>query len=95
MFRRFLPSALLFSLVLALTLPVLSIALSWTQLDGPAWLLLREMGRTVLPEYAATTLVLCLCVAAGVAALGMGTAVTKVLEFKDRLTGNSRKGAQE
>ncbi|HEX5390140.1 MAG TPA: GbsR/MarR family transcriptional regulator [Burkholderiaceae bacterium] len=27
--------------------------------------------------------------------MGMGTAVTKVLEFKDRLTGNSRKGAQE
>ena len=75
MLRRFLPSALLFGLVLALTLPVLAIALSWTQLDGPAWVLLQEMGRTVLPDYAATTLVLCLCVAAGVAALGMGTAV--------------------
>ena len=87
MFRRFLPSALLFSLVLALTLPVLAIALSWTQLDGPAWLLLQEMGRTVLPDYAVTTLVLCLCVAAGVAALGMGTAVMVTLfDFPGRRT---------
>ena len=87
MLRRFLPSALLFGLVLALTLPVLSIALSWAQLDGPAWELLREMGRTVLPEYAATTLVLCLCVAAGVATLGMGTAVMVTLfDFPGRRT---------
>jgi len=87
MLRRLLPSALLFGLVLALTLPVLAIAMSWTQLDGPAWLLLREMGRTVLPEYAATTLVLCLCVAAGVAALGMGTAVMVTLfDFPGRRT---------
>ena len=87
MLRRFLPSALLFGLVLALTLPVLSIALSWSQLDGPAWVLLREMGRTVLPDYAATTLVLCLCVAVGVAVLGMGTAVMVTLfEFPGRRT---------
>ncbi len=87
MLRRFLPSALLFGLVLALSLPVLSIALTWTQLDGPAWLLLQEMGRTVLPDYAATTLVLCLCVAAGVAALGMGTAVMVTLfDFPGRRT---------
>ena len=87
MLRRLLPSALLFGLVLALTLPVLAIAMSWTQLDWPAWLLLREMGRTVLPEYAATTLVLCLCVAAGVAALGMGTAVMVTLfDFPGRRT---------
>ena len=87
MLRRFLPSALLFGLVLALSLPVLSIALTWTQLDGPAWLLLREMGRTVLPDYAATTLVLCLCVAVGVAALGMGTAVMVTLfDFPGRRT---------
>jgi iron(III) transport system permease protein len=87
MLRRFLPSALLFGLVLALTLPVLSIALSWAELDGPAWELLREMGRTVLPEYAATTLVLCLCVAAGVATLGMGTAVMVTLfDFPGRRT---------
>ena len=87
MLRRFLPSALLFGLVLALTLPVLSVGLSWAQLDGPAWLLLQEMGRTVLPDYAATTLVLCLCVAAGVAALGMGTAVMVTLfDFPGRRT---------
>ena len=87
MLRRLLPSALLFGLVLALTLPVLAIAMSWTQLDWPAWLLLREMGSTVLPEYAATTLVLCLCVAAGVAALGMGTAVMVTLfDFPGRRT---------
>jgi len=87
MLRRFLPSALLFGLVLALTLPVLSIALSWTQLDGPAWVLLQEMGRTVLPDYAATTLVLCLCVAVGVAVLGMGTAVMVTLfDFPGRRT---------
>jgi hypothetical protein len=27
--------------------------------------------------------------------MGMGTAVTKVLEFKDRLTGSARKTSQE
>jgi iron(III) transport system permease protein len=87
MLRRLLPSALLFGLVLALTLPVLAIALSWAQLDGPGWVLLKEMGRTVLPDYAATTLVLCLCVAVGVAALGMGTAVMVTLfDFPGRRT---------
>jgi iron(III) transport system permease protein len=87
MLRRFLPSALLFGLVLALTLPVLSVGLSWAQLDGPAWELLQEMGRTVLPDYAATTLVLCLCVALGVALLGMGTAVMVTLfDFPGRRT---------
>ena len=36
--------------------------------------LLAEMGRTVLPDYALTTLWLCLAVALGVAVVGMGTA---------------------
>ena len=85
MLRRFLSPALLLLLVLFLTLPVLSIALSWLQWGGEAGAILREMAATVLPDYAGTTLLLCLCVALGVALLGMGTAVTVTLfEFPGR-----------
>ena len=60
MFRRLIPSTLLLLLVLVLTLPVLAIILSWTQLDRLSWDILREMGRTVLPDYVSTTVLLCL-----------------------------------
>ena len=64
MLRRFFSAALLFLLVLALTLPVLAIALSWVQLDSQSWDILREMAGSVLPDYVGPTLVLCVCGAA-------------------------------
>jgi iron(III) transport system permease protein len=87
MLRRLIPSTLLLLLVLVLTLPVLAIMLSWTQLDSHSWDILREMGRTVLPDYVGTTLLLCLCVALGVGVLGMGTAAAVTLfDFPGRRT---------
>jgi len=87
MFRRLIPSTLLLLLVLVLTLPVLAIILSWTQLDRHSWEILREMGRTVLPDYVGTTVLLCLCVALGVGVLGMATAAAVTLfDFPGRRT---------
>jgi iron(III) transport system permease protein len=87
MLRRLLPSTLMLLLVLVMTLPVLAIILSWTQLDRHSWDILREMGRTVLPKYVATTFLLCLSVAVGVGALGMGTAAAVTLfDFPGRRT---------
>ncbi len=87
MLRRFFPPALLLLLVLLLTLPVLSIALSWAQLDTAAWGILREMSSTVLPDYAATTLLLCLAVALGAILLGTSTAAMVTLfDFPGRRT---------
>jgi iron(III) transport system permease protein len=66
--------AFLLLLALLLTLPVLSLGASWLQLDAAARDVLHQMAQTVLPEYALTTVVLCTCVAIGVALVGMGTA---------------------
>ncbi len=74
-------------LVLFLSLPVLAIALSWAQLDSVAWGILREMGNTVLPNYAGTTLLLCVAVALGVTLLGTATAAMVTLfDFPGRRT---------
>ncbi len=87
MLRRLITSTLLLLLVLVLTLPVLAIILSWTQLDRQSWDILREMGRTVLPEYVGTTVLLCLSVALGVGVLGMATAAAVTLfDFPGRRT---------
>ncbi|MFT4991389.1 MAG: iron(III) transport system permease protein [Polaromonas sp.] len=87
MLRRLIPSTLLLLLVLVLALPVLAIILSWTQLDRHSWDILREMGRTVLPDYVSTTVLLCLSVALGVGAVGMATAAAVTLfDFPGRRT---------
>ena len=82
--------ALFLLLVLLFLLPVLSVlAAWWPGSDGgaAAGQILREMTATVLPDYALTTLWLCLLVGIGVAALGMGTAVMVTLfEFPGRRT---------
>ncbi len=65
---------LLLLLVAILMLPVLAVVLSWLQFDSAAFSLLREMLQTVLPDYAWTSLVLCVCVAIGVTTIGMVTA---------------------
>ncbi|OGA95614.1 MAG: iron ABC transporter permease [Burkholderiales bacterium RIFCSPHIGHO2_12_FULL_61_11] len=82
---RFIPSALLFLLVGLLTLPVLAVALSWVQFDDVARSILVEMLQTVLPDYVWTSLLLCLLVGLGVAAVGMATASAVTLfEFPGR-----------
>lgn len=72
--RRHLPQALLLLVALLLTLPVLALAASWLQFDAVARDVLAQMAQTVLPEYALTSLLLCVSVAVGVALVGMGTA---------------------
>ncbi|MDO9419440.1 MAG: iron ABC transporter permease [Herminiimonas sp.] len=85
MLRRFISSVLLFLLMAVLTLPVLAVLLSWLELDAQALPILRQMLQTVLPEYAFTSLLLCLSVALGVAGVGMGTASAVTLfEFPGR-----------
>ncbi|WP_382154857.1 ABC transporter permease [Hydrogenophaga sp. ANAO-22] len=71
---RWLAPALLILLALLLTLPVLSLGASWFEFDAAARDVLSQMAQTVLPEYALTTLVLCVSVAIGVAVVGMATA---------------------
>ena len=54
-------TSLLFALLaLALALPVLAVLASWLQWSGDSANILREMAHTVLPDYALTTLGLCL-----------------------------------
>jgi len=71
---RWLSPTLLILLALALTLPVLSLLGSWFQFDAVARDVLAQMAQTVLPEYALTTVLLCVSVAVGVALVGMATA---------------------
>ncbi|MDQ3271458.1 MAG: ABC transporter permease subunit, partial [Pseudomonadota bacterium] len=85
MLRRFIPSALLFALMAVLTLPVLTVMLSWLELDADSLPILTQMLQTVLPEYAFTSLLLCLSVALGVAVVGMATAsVVTLFDFPGR-----------
>lgn len=80
--------ALFLLLTLLLMLPVLSVFatwLPWGEGSLQAGQILLEMSRTVLPDYALTTLWLCLLVATGVSALGLGAAVAVTLfEFPGR-----------
>eukprot|EP01036_Dinobryon_divergens_P053196 gene53196-71119_t len=71
---RWLAPALLILLALWLTLPVLALGASWFQFDAAARDVLGQMAQTVLPQYALTTLALCVAVALGVAVVGMATA---------------------
>lgn len=85
LFFRFLPSALLVVLVFLLTLPVLAVVLSWLEFDSEARSILSQMLQTVLPDYTWTSLLLCLLVGVGVAAIGMATASAVTLfEFPGR-----------
>ena len=78
-------SLVLFLLVITLMLPVLSVVASWLQFDASASAILRQMAQTVLPDYALTSLLLCLSVAVGVAVVGMLTASAVTLfEFPGR-----------
>lgn len=77
-----LPRWLLLALVAMLMAPVLSILSAWWPLGegaAPAMAILREMAATVLPDYLGTTLLLCLLVTFGVAAVGLPSAVAVTL----------------
>ena len=85
MFRRHFFSGILLLLVGLLTLPILAVTLSWVQFNSEASGILSQMLQTVLPEYALTSLMLCLSVAVGVAVVGMGVASAVTLfEFPGR-----------
>ena len=75
-------------LALLLMLPVLSVFaawLPWGDSSPQSGQILLEMSRTVLPDYALTTLWLCLLVAAGVSLIGLSAAVAVTLfEFPGR-----------
>jgi iron(III) transport system permease protein len=87
MLKRLLPPVLLSLLLALLCLPVLAVFASWLQIDRPGWGLLAEMAATVLPDYALTTLALCLAVALGVTLLGSLTACAVTLfDFPGRRT---------
>ncbi len=73
------PSLLFALLALLLVLPVLAVLGSWLQWGGDSAQILQEMARTVLPDYALTSLGLCLMVAVGVTTLGLCTAALVTL----------------
>ncbi len=69
-------------LTATLLLPVLAVLASWLPLGGSGAAssqILAEMGRTVLPAYVATTVLLCVLVAIGVFLVGLSTAAAVTL----------------
>ena len=76
---RWLPLLLLGLLAALLTLPVVAVGLSWLQFGPESAQVLGEMARTVLPGYAATTVLLCLAVALGVTVVGVTAACAVTL----------------
>jgi iron(III) transport system permease protein len=82
---RWLHRLLLLLIALMLCVPVLAVLGSWLQWDAATADILQEMSRTVLPDYAWTTLRLCLMVAAGVMLVGTASAAAVTLfEFPGR-----------
>ena len=72
---------------LLVTLPVLAVLGSWFQWNAETAQILSEMARTVLPDYAWTSLRLCLWVGFGAAVLGTATAAAVTLfDFPGRRT---------
>ncbi len=84
---RWLAQLLLILLAGVLVLPVLALAASWFGFDAAARDVLTQMAQTVLPEYALTSLLLCVSVAIGVAVVGVLTASAVTLfDFPGRRT---------
>jgi len=82
-----LSSAFLLLVILALCLPVLAVLASWLQWDAVTADILRAMAETVLPDYAWTSLRLCLMVAVGVVVVGTASAAAVTLfDFPGRRT---------
>jgi len=84
---RVLLSVFLCLLALVLLLPILAVLASVLQWNGESAQILREMSSTVLPDYALTSLLLCIAVAVGVAVVGVATAAAVTLfDFAGRKT---------
>jgi iron(III) transport system permease protein len=84
---RFAIRAMLCVLALVLMLPILAVLASVLQWNTESAQILQEMSRTVLPDYAKTSLILCVLVAIGVAVVGMATAAAVTLfDFAGRKT---------
>ena len=66
-------------LACVLLLPVVAVLGSWFDWNAASAQILREMAATVLPDYAWTSLLLCVSVALGVAVVGTGTAAAVTL----------------
>src|SRR5215212_3988078 len=68
-----------------LLLPVLAVFASWLSWNAVSAQILREMGATVLPDYALTSLLLCTAVAVGAALVGTaGAAAVTLFDFPGR-----------
>lgn len=85
MLRTWPRSILLLLIAGLLCLPVLSVLLFALQGSAQSTQILLEMASTVLPDYAWTSLALCLLVGLGVTAVGLGTATAvSLFEFRGR-----------
>lgn len=70
-----------------LLLPVVAVLGSWLAWNATSGQILREMGSTVLPDYALTSLLLCVAVGIGAAAVGTaGAAAVTLFDFPGRRT---------
>src|SRR5215218_11387671 len=79
---RDLPLVLIAGLLL---LPVVAVFGSWFAWNPASGQILREMGATVLPDYALTSLLLCFAVAVGAAVVGTaGAAAVTLFDFPGR-----------
>jgi iron(III) transport system permease protein len=68
-----------------IVLPVLAVLASSLQMNAESLQILQEMAATVLPQYALTSIALCVMVALGVGLLGSATACAVTLfDFKGR-----------
>jgi iron(III) transport system permease protein len=80
-----LPTFILLLLAALVALPVLAVLASVGQFNAASWDVLQQMGQTVLPRYALTSLALCAAVALGTALIGMSTAcAVTCFEFRGR-----------
>ncbi len=85
-FRLFV-TCVLVVLALLLALPVLTVLFSWAQWNHASAQILTEMANTVLPDYAGTSLLLCLLVSIGVVSMGTVSAIAVTLfDFPMRRT---------
>lgn len=74
-------------LALVLALPVLTVLFSWTQWNDVSANILQEMLQTTLPDYAGTSLLLCLLVGVGVISMGtVSAAAVTLFDFPLRRT---------
>jgi iron(III) transport system permease protein len=84
---RLVLSGFLCLLAVVLLLPILSVLTSVLQWNAESAQMLQEISRTVLPDYALMSLLLCVAVALGVAVVGVSSAAAVTLfDFAGRKT---------